>query len=176
MTKSVVVFLLLALPVFAQDQAATARTAAGCGPKETQFDVRTDANQHPMPQPESGKSLIYVFQHEKRDPTINYLGQHPTTRVGLDGAWIGANHGKSYFFYAIEPGDHRLCSAWQSRVYGKLGSAVRFTAEAGKVYYFQTNVEQRSHYPAEVKLEQLDSAQGQFLIASSSLSTSQTKK
>lgn len=123
MTKSVVIVFLLALPVFAQDQAGAARTAAGCGPKEARFDVKTDAKQHPMPESESGKSLIYVFQDERRDPNINYMGQHPTTRVGLDGAWIGANHGKSYFFHAIEPGGHRLCSGWQSSLHGKLGSA-----------------------------------------------------
>ena len=176
MTKSVVIVFLLALPAFAQDQAGVARAAAGCGPKEIQFGVKTDAKQHPMAQPESGKSLIYVFQDEKRDPSINYMGQHPTTRVGLDGDWIGASHGKSYFFLAIEPGDHRLCSDWQSSIYRKLGSAVGFTAEVGKTYYFQASVEERPTFPPGLKLEQIDGAQGQFLIASSSLSTSQTKK
>jgi hypothetical protein len=177
MTKSLVILFLLTLPVFAQDQAAAARAAAGCGPKEINFDVKTDGKQHPMPEPESGKSLIVIFQAEKRDSNINYLGRHPTTRVGLDGAWIGANRGKSYLFHATEPGDHRLCSDWQSSLHsGELGSAVTFTAEAGKVYYSQANIEERPNYPAGVKLEQIDGAQGQFLIASSSLSSSQAKK
>jgi len=176
MVRLILVAFLLASPVFAQDDAATARAAAGCGSDRVNFDVKTDGKQHPMPQPESGKSLIFIFQAEKRDPSINYMGQHPTTRVGLDGDWIGANHGKSYFFRAIAPGDHRLCSDWQSSIYRKLGSAVGFIAEAGKAYYFQASVEERPTFPPGLKLEQIDTAQGQFLIASSSLSASQTKK
>ena len=37
-----------------------------------------------------------------------------TTRVGLDGIWVGANHGKSYFFVLVNPGDHHLCVAQQT--------------------------------------------------------------
>ncbi|MFY9531896.1 MAG: hypothetical protein WAR24_23580 [Candidatus Acidiferrales bacterium] len=46
MTKSMLVLLLLLLasPVFAQDQAAVARAAAGCGPDQVEFDVKTDKN------------------------------------------------------------------------------------------------------------------------------------
>jgi hypothetical protein len=170
--KCLLAVLLFLSPVFAQDQAAAARAAAGCGPSEVQFDVKTDKNQHPVAQPQTGKALVYVFQNEL---------WKATTRVGLDGAWVGANHGESYFFFPVDPGDHRLCTNWQSvhKAFSKLGSAASLTAEAGKVYYFRTKVyesqESPVHRPA-LKLEPLDSAEGQLLVASSSFSSSHAKK
>src|ERR1019366_9119074 len=45
------------------------------------------------------------------------------TKVGLDGAWVGANQGSSYFFFATTSGEHHLCvtgnRAWR-RVRGRL--------------------------------------------------------
>lgn len=175
MKTSLLVILLLGAQLFAQDQAPAARTAAGCGPEGVQFDVKTDASKHPIPAAESGRSLVYVFQDEIRDPMIAYIG-HPTTRVGLDGAWIGANHGKSYFFYAMDPGEHSLCAEAQSAEHTQLGSAYRFTAEAGKAYYFQVKVEQRQNHQARVSLERTNDAQGQLLTSNLPLSSSQQKK
>jgi hypothetical protein len=177
MMKTILAVLLFASPVFAQDDAAAARAAAGCGPDQIKFDVKTDKNQHPAAQPELGKALIYVFEFQKRDPNVNYFGSE-TTKVGLDGSWVGANHGQSYFFFPVDPGDHHLCANWQSLVkkYSKLGSAVSFNAEAGKVYYFRASVDVRAKYEPSVKLEPLDPAEAQFLISSSALSVSHPKK
>jgi hypothetical protein len=177
MMKTILVVLLFAASVLAQDQAPTARPAAGCGPNEIKFDVKTDQRQHPIGQPESGKALVYVFADENTDNAGIRIGGL-TTRIGLDGAWVGANKGKSYFFFSVDPGDHRLCTNWQSGVSSrsKLGSAA-ITEEAGKIYYFRT-----SHYFIEgqrqpgMKLEPLDLAEAQLLIAFCSLSIFQTKK
>jgi len=167
---------LFALPALSQDQAAAARTAAGCGPSEVQFDVKTDKKQHPVAQPEAGKALVYVIEAEKADRGVFKIGA-VTTRAGLDGSWVGANHGASYFYFSVEPGEHRLCTDWQSsfKSISRLGSAVSFTAEAGKVYYFRVEVHETSNHPLAVKLEPLDSAAAQFLISSSSLSISHPK-
>jgi hypothetical protein len=43
------------------------------------------------------------------------IGQAPT-EVGMDGAWVGANQGSSYFFFAAAPGEHHLCIHGQSRL------------------------------------------------------------
>jgi hypothetical protein len=175
--KSLLIVLLLASPALAQEEAAAARAAAGCGPNEVQFDVKTDKRQHPASQPEAGKALVYVFQDEKRDPEVSYIGS-PTTRLGLDGTWIGANHGKSYFFFSVDPGDHHLCANWQSglNTLYKQGSAASFSAVAWKVYYFRVTVEQRIKREPALYLEPVDPAEGQLLIASSSFSTSHPKK
>lgn len=166
-----ILFFFFASPVFAQGQATTL-AAAGCGPNEVQFDVKTDKNRHPGAQPESGRALVYVFNAGSSAGRV-------TTRIGLDGAWVGANHGESYFFFPVDPGDHRLCTNWQSsfKRLSKVGSAANLKAEAGKVYYFRTKIyfEEKSNQPT-VKLELVDDAEGQFLIASSAFSTFHPKK
>jgi hypothetical protein len=177
MIKTMLAIFLFALPSFAQDQAPVARAAAGCGPSETQFDVKTDKNNHPVAQPEAGKALVFVIEEERRDPDYTYIGA-VTTRVGLDGAWVGANHGKSYFFFTVAPGEHNVCVNWQSALgkLAKLGAAVNLTAETGKVYFFRASVEERKERQPAVHLEPVDSAEGQFLISASAHSTSSAKK
>jgi hypothetical protein len=169
--------LLLASPVFAQDEAETARVAAGCGPNEIKFDVKTDKKQHPTGQPEEGKALVYVFGNEDEDNGGIHIGGL-TTRIGLDGTWVGANNFKSYFFFPVDPGDHRLCTSWQSMLKGraKKSAAKSFTAEAGKVYYFRTKTPDRPQPGELVKLVPVDTAEAQLLIASSAFSTFQAKK
>ena len=92
--------LALALPSTGQDQSADLRSAAGCGPSQTQFDVKTDKHQHAVMHPEPGKALVYVIVEERRDPHEQQIGDI-TTRVGLDGNWAGANHGQSYIIYLL---------------------------------------------------------------------------
>ena len=42
------------------------------------------------------------------------IGGCLTTKVALDGAWIGANHSNSYLAFAVAPGERHLCVNWQS--------------------------------------------------------------
>ncbi len=175
MIKILLAFALLAAPAFAQDQAAFA--AAGCGSDKVKFDVKTDSHQHTVAQPQPGKALVYAF--EDFPHTGAEIGG-VTTVFGLDGTWIGANHDNSYFFFSVDPGDHKLCASVQSSVPGtsKLKAAASLTAEEGKVYYFRTSVLHVTdpNRPAEVKLEPVDPAEGQLLIGTSSFSTSRPKK
>jgi hypothetical protein len=166
---------LLALPGLARGQAA-ARAAAGCGPDKVQFDVTTDKKKHTEGQPEAGKALVYVFEDEQRDSNQR-LGT-VTIRIGVDGQWVGANHGKSYFFFPVDPGNHAVCANWQAsfKMYSKLASAASLTAEAGKVYYFRANVEERTNYAPAVRIEAVDAAEGQLLVAASALGSSHPKK
>jgi hypothetical protein len=178
MKRSVLAFVLLAAPMFAQipapspvpDQSAAARAAAGCGPSAIVYEVKTDKHQHPTAQPEAGKALIYIIG----DIAIN----RPLTRVGIDGDWVGANYAESYFFFPTSPGDHRLCVNWQS-IHGrisKLGSALTFTAEAGKAYYFRLANDDKKEHELGMTLEAMDPAQAQFLISSTAFATSHPKK
>jgi len=96
-------------------------------------------------------------------------------RVGVDGHWVGANNGKSYFFFPIDPGEHNICSEWQSGTFKKsserVGEAIHLTVEPGKAYYLRlTFAYQRMH------LEVSDEAEGHFLVGSSLFATSQPKK
>jgi hypothetical protein len=169
-------FAMFAVPVVAQDQAAAARAAAGCGADNVEFDVKTDKNQHPEGQPDAGKALVYVFEDEKTDPGL-VIGA-VTMRIGLDGQWVGADHGKSYFFFSVDPGDHSVCASWQSSLkrLSKLAGAASLTAAPGSVYYFQAKVDARTHDRPAVWMEPVDPAEAKILIASASLSTSHPKK
>ena len=127
--------LLLAafsLPARAQAPAPS----AGCGNPATHFDVDTDRGLHPAPQA-PGRALVFFAQDDS-----NVAGFHkPIVRVGIDGKWVGATHGTSYFFFYVEPGEHHLCSDWQDMGFfshkTQLSGALNFTAQAGGVYYFQ---------------------------------------
>jgi hypothetical protein len=156
-----------------QDQAAAARSSAGCGPAGVEFEVKTDKKRHPAPQPEAGKALVYVFQHERDKPDTYTIGA-VTVRVGLDGNWVGANHGSSYFFFPVEAGEHRVCSQVQSifKRYSKLASAISLKAEPGKAYYFRIFLDTAA---PNVKLEAIDEAEAELLIGSSALSSSHPK-
>jgi len=161
---------VFAVPVLAQDPPPTASTRGGCGPSEAYFDVKTNKKRHPVAPTDSGKALVYVFEDIERGPTM---------RVGLDGAWVGANKGKSYFFFSVDPGDHQVCTNWQSGTFKetskRIGSATTIKAEGGKVYYLRVQVYERSEQDRNVKLEPVEPAEGQFLISASAFSTFRAK-
>jgi hypothetical protein len=168
--KTMLAVLLFALPVLAQNQATPAPSRGGCGPSEAQFDVKANRNQHPVAPPEAGKALVYVFED---------MDNGPTMRVGLDGAWVGANKRKSYFFFSVDPGEHQVCTNWQSRASkaaAAMGSAITLKAEAGKVYYLRMQFYERTEHDSNVKLEPVETAEGQFLISASAFSTFHAKK
>lgn len=177
MKKLLFLVIILALPAFGQNQSTDLRTLAGCGPADTKFDVKTDNAQHTVARPEAGKALVYVIAEERTTGGLQ-IG-HPTTRVGLDGKWVGANHGSSYFSFAVDPGKHRVCSDWQSsfKSIQKLSGAADLNAEEGKTYFFRVTVHMyHEDHPAYLKLEAIDEAQGLLLISKSGLSTSTAKK
>jgi len=178
MHKHIFLALVLAAPAFGQNQAADLRTAAGCGPRTTRFNVKTDKNQHAVTQPESGKALVYVIVEEKSDPHAMQIGD-VTTRVGLDGNWVGANHGRSYVSFAVEPGEHRVCTDWQSslKAVQKLSGAADLTAEAGRTYYYGMEVTiPWNDHAAQVRLKAVDEAEGLLLVSKSASSTWKVKK
>jgi Protein of unknown function (DUF2846) len=132
--KTTLIFLLLASPAFAQNAPASTLALSACGPANVNFDVKPGQSQ-PSSAPESGKALVYVIG----DAGGGRSGWAITVKVGLDGSWMGATHGNSYFSFSTPPGEHHLCSNWQSKLqeYSSLYSVASFTAEAGKTYYFR---------------------------------------
>ena len=61
MIKTLLVVLLIAGPVWAQEQAADALATAGCGPNKVEFEVKKDKKQHPTGQVEPGRhSFTYL--------------------------------------------------------------------------------------------------------------------
>jgi hypothetical protein len=175
MRKYVLFALLVAAPALGQSQATDLRTAAGCGPSKIQFDVKTDKKQHTLTQPESGTALVFVIEEETSDQNYLQIG-HSTTRIGLDGNWVGANHGNSYASFAVRPGNHRVCSDVQSIVVKNLSGAADLVAEAGKTYYYRVEVWDGDHErPPQVRVKAVDESEGLLLISKSAYSTWKAK-
>ena len=168
--KTFLVLFLLAAPAFAQNPTDTA-VAPGCGPGNAKFEVKTESKQHPLAQPEAGKALVYFLEDDSEFGST----PKPTTRVGLDGTWIGATHGDSYFYLSVDPGEHHLCASWQTAIVlgaGRPTAAAHLTAQAGGVYFFRVkNKWERDFGFKGINLEPLDPDEGQLLASKFSLST-----
>lgn len=115
-----------------------------CGQDGAKFSVKVTTPQSgeaspEIPPPAAGKAQIVFIE------TLNTEGLHlttPTTRVGVDGEWIGANKGDSHFSIDVAPGEHNVCVNWQSGIddeSNKVGMDT-FTAEAGKIYYYEVKI------------------------------------
>jgi hypothetical protein len=161
--KSIAVALLFAASAFAQNPSGVATSA--CGPNNGSFAVTLDRPQHPKAQPDPGKALVYFIQEKGMDTFA------VTTRTGLDGTWVGANKDSSYFAVSVETGEHHVCASVQSFRGHPLGFA-HFTAEAGKVYYFNARVIYGEESKAYLFFSEVDSDEAKYLIASSPLSVS----
>jgi hypothetical protein len=124
--KSSLAVLIFTMCLSACAQSADAIYAQACGPKDASFDVQQVKGQPPAV-PEPGKALVYFIQKESGAPF--------TTRVGLDGAWVGVIKEDSYISVSVAPGEHHGCAATQNRKHPE-AELVHFTAKAGKVYYY----------------------------------------
>jgi hypothetical protein len=138
MKRFLLAVLVWTAPLLAQTPAMAPRTAAGCGPLNSEFSVNVDKNDHNLQQPDAGKALVYVIVQER--PSYALKIGDITTRIGLDGNWVAANHGPSYAAFAVSPGDHRICVDWQSslEILRKLNGAVNLSAQAGQTYFYRT--------------------------------------
>lgn len=182
--RLLLVMVALVTSAWAQDK-STVLTQVGCGPDEAKFEVKRDAHLHPTGTPPPGKALVYVFGDSELDNAIQIGGL--ITRVGSDGVWVGAYGHKSYTYFSVDPGEHRLCTSQQSSLKSRRhtnASAITFTAEQGKVYYFRTQPSPAavsesavSRAPSgKVELAVLDPAQAQLMVLNRAYSTSQPRK
>lgn len=167
--KTIAAILLLSCCALGQDKTAVAAAEAACGPRDMNFEVKVDGPQEPTPTPENGKALIFVVQEDDI-----------TSRFGVDGEWVGALKGRTYFFVQLDPGEHHLCATARG-----MGPAVRYPrvalqqlrAEAGMTYYFVPHIVGESVYAIDTKfdLSQVDPDEGKALVARAKFSTSRPK-
>lgn len=183
--------LLLAVSLFLiYPTLLVAQTGPGCEPSNVRFDVSRTKQLPAAPAVQSAKALVYFLQDDLKYET----GPRPTTRFGIDGAWVGATHANSYFYVFVDPGEHHVCANWQSAHFGtafgllkRETSAVHFTAEAGRTYYFRAqDLTKMDHTGgendvkvlkrAEIVLESIDPDEAQVLMNSFSFSSFQQKR
>ncbi len=177
--KNMKLFLPMSILVlgisFAFAQEVPAQSGPGCGPDKQKIEVTTTKNYAPI-QPDAGKAMIYVIQDDSHFESR----PRPTTRVGLDGAWVGATQGRTFFRAALDPGEHHVCASWQGFVgigVGTRAAALHFTAEPGKEYYFRVRDRFiRNHGPADLDFSMIDNDEGQLLASKAALASSQPKR
>ena len=171
------IFAILLLATSALSQVTANSPQSACGPFSTEFKVKTVAAQS-QPQPEPGKALIYVIEDFRR--ASNELG-NPTIRLGLDGTWLGATRNKSYLSFSVAPGEHHLCSSWQSQFerLSKLKSFASLDAEAGRTYYYRALITYAGEiaFGQQMKLDlaPLDPDEAKYLISSAKMSQATPK-
>jgi hypothetical protein len=174
-------FLLFAVSAFtAYSEAAT--LPPSCGDEATVIEVATHKD-HPAPSGlEAGKArVVFVETADKNALPV-------TTRIALDGNWVGANKGNSYFESTVLPGEYHVCADWQlAHRYLKDSPAFDlFTAEAGKTYYFvvkvawtaNVNAVQVSRYDGDMtlSLSAVNGDEGKYLVQNSKFATAAWKK
>jgi hypothetical protein len=151
-------------------QVLPAPTAA-CGPANASFKVNLSESQHTLTQPDAGKARIYFVHDAGTSATLGY----PTVKFAIDGAWVGANHGNSYFSVSVDPGEHHVCVTLQSSLVEQRVELLQFKAAADKVYYYRTRLVM-SRSVELLEIDPIDSDQGKYLVASFPLSVSSPKK
>jgi hypothetical protein len=161
--------LLISAAAFAQ--ALPANPSAACGTEPVSFKVKVDDTQHSPAAPDPGKARVYFIHDAGTGQTLGY----PTVKVGVDGAWVGANHGNSYFSLSIDPGEHHVCVTLQSSLVGQRVELAHFTASADNVYYYRTRLVV-SRSVELLQLDAIDSDQAKYLIAEFPWSISSKKK
>lgn len=178
MKAALVLLLLGVVSACAQEPSSIAAAEAACGPKEVQFEAQPASTQilttQPPTQPEAGKSLVYVVEVFER--AVNQFSR-PTLRVGLDGKWVGAAKGDSYLSFSVDPGEHHLCTRWQShwKRFSDKAAFASLTADSGKIYYFRARILEGENNFA-LDFEPVNEDEGKYLVASSAVSVSQPKK
>lgn len=141
---------VLAVPPFAVAKDHTLPDA--CGSDKVRYVV-TDQEKPvlPLAPPAEGKAQIVFIQKMGKAGNGMFAGDY-SVRFGVDGSWAGADGNNSYFTVDVAPGEHHLCAAVQdfSGARADMINVSSFTAEAGKVYYYQFGIklEQRSAAPA----------------------------
>jgi hypothetical protein len=167
--KIIGLVMLFAVSASAFAQVPPDVATAACGSEKVSFNVKADESQHALAQPDPGKALVYFIQEKGSDAFA------VTTKIGIDGAWVGANKNSSYFAVSVEPGEHHVCAKVES-FRGHPVGLVHFTADAGKVYYFDARVVYGEESDLYLFLGPVDSDQARHVIDSLALSVSNPKK
>ena len=166
--RTILVVTILSLSAAAQNK-PSALLEKACGPQSTKYEVKRVQSQHPLP-PEPGKARVYLIQDLGKTQCVDCV----MVRIGMDGAWVGANQRNSYFSISVEPGEHHLCAIPQPSYLQSLVGLLRFTAEAGKTYYFRERLV-GEETQAVFDFEPIDSDQAEYLIGTFPLSVSYAK-
>ena len=172
-------WLLLALAVAVAGQAWADGLPDTCGNAKVKFDVKREKSAALPGEAAEGKARVVLIESE--DHMVAPF-RNATVRFGMDGAWVGADYGDSYFALTVEPGEHHLCGNWQTALHGvkRTTELTSFKAEPGHTYYFvaKITVTGGGDSPIDVKFgfAPVDGDEGKFRVSESKMSSWKPKQ
>lgn len=137
--KEITKTLILLSLVLAGCGAWASELSTACGDDAVQYTVSTKAKA-PLPATNAEHARL-VFIESVRELCGDCTDV--IARTAVDGSWVGANAGNSYFISEVAPGAHQVCADWQRPVISRRGT-LAFKAEAGRTYYFLVNISKSS--------------------------------
>ena len=183
----VTVFLVV---VFCLPEMRATTLPDSCGSDKVEFKVSTKKHQSLPALTDPNKALVVLVEEEDKLQGEACWGCNFTTRIGIDGAWAGANKGSSYFAVTVAPGVHHICVNWQSVIgmFRRQVGLTEFNAEPGQTYYFDTKIKESPGLVTgsgndvmqdsqwTLNLEKLNRDQGLYRVQTSALAKSAEKR
>jgi hypothetical protein len=111
MKQAMAVFLFCML-FFLGNNLRAATLPDGCGDDHARFDVKTEKDAPAPAPPQAGKARIVFIGRIDAPGCLGCSVFSP--RIGVDGSWVGATKGDSYFVLDVDPGVHHVCADWKS--------------------------------------------------------------
>jgi hypothetical protein len=139
MKQAMAVFLFCML-FFLGNNLRAATLPDGCGDDHARFDVKTEKNAPAPAPPQPGKARIVFIGRIDAPGCLGCSVFSP--RIGVDGSWVGATKGDSYFVLDVDPGVHHVCADWKSlsAAQGKNVGVASITVEPGQTYFFEVKI------------------------------------
>lgn len=109
----------------------------GCGPDAAHYKVKTEKNTAEMGGAPADKARLVFVQTLDGD-----FPSGPTSRFGVDGAWVGAAKGRSFLTVEVAPGTHQICASRQSsaKLEHENAGTMSVQVEAGQTYVYQFTI------------------------------------
>jgi hypothetical protein len=180
MKQAMAVFLFCML-FFLGTHLSAATLPDGCGDDHAHFDVKTEKDAPAPALLQTGKARIVFIGRIDAPGCLGCSVFSP--RIGVDGSWVGATKGDSYFVLDVDPGVHHVCADWKSlsAAPGRNVGVATLTAEPGQVYFFEAKIMSAPEEPADpptvrtewvLDLKQLSDDQGWSRMKSSAFAMS----
>lgn len=149
-----------------------------CGKENVQFKVATRSIPIDLKAPGSGQAQIVFLETVEADGLVL---SGVEARLGVDGAWVGATKGNSFFALTVPPGEHHLCANWPAdfAFEWERTSLASLHAEAGKVYYYRikiAHIRTREIEEDTLDLMPVNEDEGKYLFDSLDQATATVKK
>lgn len=146
----------------AQAPVSVNQATAACGAEQVKFGVVLDNSEHAAEPAEPGMARVIFVQDLGMEGPFG-TGMAQVTKIGMDGAWVGAAKDNSWLSVSVVPGVHHICVRPQVRFFGKVFELAHFNAVAGRDYYFR--IRNFMWQTQRVELGRVDEDQARYMIA-----------